>query len=146
MSDGTVISYIWGPDLSTGFRLMEHSSDLILIDAVDLEICGPECVSQPSPGGKLASTPLTARPKTWMGGACASPGFAHAQQKNCVCRNNQGAASDAPPVRRQTAIKLPRAMLGDSLFLGAAARRQRSARVFCASPGNQDRFRSNAGR
>jgi hypothetical protein len=28
---------------------------------------------------------------------------------NCVCLNNQGAASDAPPVRRQTATKLPQA-------------------------------------
>jgi hypothetical protein len=58
--------------------------------------------------------------RTPGGGAYASRSFANAQQKNCVRLNNQGAASDAPPVRRQTAAKLRPAILGDSLSLGAA--------------------------
>jgi len=61
----------------------------------------------------------TALKKIWREGACASRSLANAQQKNCVRLNNQGAASDAPLVRRQTATKLPQAMLRDSLSLAA---------------------------
>jgi len=67
-------------------------------------------------GGKLVPTFDWDAQKAWRGGVCACRSFANAQQKNCVRLNNPGAASDAPPARRQTATKLAQAMLEDSLW------------------------------
>ena len=61
--------------------------------------------------------------------------------KDYVAIDNEGAARDAFPAHWRTATNSP-----PRDVVRRCTRRQRSARVFCASPGNQGRFRSNAGR
>jgi hypothetical protein len=81
---------------------------------------GRACLATDSRGGNWPPS-LTGAPKNLECGTgvlarqiCETPwklaklqGETLAPPENCVRLNNQGAASDAPPVRRQTATKLP---------------------------------------